>query len=245
MALRTHWDALPLNLRSWVEKELGGSVVSANSQASGFSVGTADRLTTAEGRRGFVKALQRERNPPGFELHRREVRVMSAMPSAVRAPRLLASYDDGQWIALLLEDIEGVAPGQSAGADIDAILDALATLPRVPGDLSTLPWASEDLADDFGGWARILADGAERELPEGARMLLDRMVDASAYVLVAVEGDHLVHLDCRADNLLMDASGTVWIVDWPWAGIGAPWLDALTYLLDVLVRGEPVASSGT
>ncbi len=53
-----------------------------------------------------------------------------------------------------------------------------------------------------------------------------------------VDGDYLVHSDCRADNLLVDDSGRVWIIDWPWAAIGAHWLDPLTYLLDVLVRGE-------
>ena len=45
-----------------------------------------------------------------------------------------------------------------------------------------------------------------------------------------------MHLDCRADNLLLDASSRVWLVDWPWASVGAPWFDSITYLLDVLVR---------
>jgi len=45
-----------------------------------------------------------------------------------------------------------------------------------------------------------------------------------------------VHLDCRADNLLIDERSRVWLVDWPWASVGASWFDSVTYLLDVLVN---------
>ena len=60
----------------------------------------------------------------------------------------------------------------------------------------------------------------------------------------ALDGDHLVHLDLRADNALIDAEGTVWIVDWPWAVRGCRWLDGLTMLLDVRMRHPEYDADG-
>lgn len=57
-------------------------------------------------------------------------------------------------------------------------------------------------------------------------------------------GDSLVHLDVRSDNLLLTGSGVVF-VDWAWSGIGPPWLDTLTLLLNVAVDGlDPQAWAG-
>ena len=42
----------------------------------------------------------------------------------------------------------------------------------------------------------------------------------------------------RADNLLVERSGRVVIVDWPWASRGAPWFDAASLLIDVRAVGE-------
>jgi len=71
--------------------------------------------------------------------------------------------------------------------------------------------------------------------------LLDRMIDASTRAGDAVAGNHLVHLDCRTDNILMDSTGSAWIVDWPWASVGPRWFDGLTYLLDVVMHTGPAA----
>lgn len=66
------------------------------------------------------------------------------------------------------------------------------------------------------------------------------MIDAAVGASEAVTGEHLVHLDCRADNILIDGSGSAWLIDWPWASVGARWFDGVTYLLDVVMRGELV-----
>ena len=42
-----------------------------------------------------------------------------------------------------------------------------------------------------------------------------------------------MHLDVRADNLLVRPDGSVVLVDWPWAALGAGWLDALVLLVNV------------
>ncbi|HSN43892.1 MAG TPA: hypothetical protein VLR88_07525, partial [Propionibacteriaceae bacterium] len=41
------------------------------------------------------------------------------------------------------------------------------------------------------------------------------------------------HQDVRADNLLIRHDGSVAIIDWPWAAVGAGWFDAVTLLINV------------
>ncbi|MGF3054280.1 aminoglycoside phosphotransferase family protein [Microbacterium sp. YY-03] len=240
MRNRTPWSSLPSTVTRWVETELGGRVVATKAQTNGFSSGSADRVVTDNGRRVFVKTMSRSRNADTLELHRREATIMRILPTEVRAPALLGVFDDGEWIALMLQDIEGVHPGGKHGADIPAVLDAIAELPEDTGRLGTLPRLRDELAEDFSGWSRIVADGADATLPSLAITLRDRMVEAAVGAADAVVGDHLVHLDCRADNILIDGAGAVWLIDWPWASIGARWFDGVTYLLDVVMRGEPV-----
>lgn len=203
------------------------------------------RVVTETGTRAFVKTLSRARNPDGFAFHEREARVVSALPSGVQAPRLRAALtadvDGDRWIALVLDDVEGHHPGGARdGSDVTAVLDALHTLPRATGDLAGLPHAGPDLAPEFAAWDRMLADGLPDVVPAEVARDAPAFAVAARTAAAAVDGDHLVHLDCRADNLLVDQDGVVWVVDWPWAGIGAHWLDPLTYLLDTLVRGEDV-----
>jgi len=55
--------------------------------------------------------------------------------------------------------------------------------------------------------------------------------------LAAVAGDTVVHLDVRADNLLIRPDGFVTVVDWPWAANGASWMDRLLLLVNVDLYG--------
>lgn len=240
MLIRTQWSSLPTMVTSWVEQQLGAPVVHAMTQANGFSSGSADRVRTADGRRAFVKAVSRERNAGAFELHRQEATVMQKLPPTVRAPQLLGVLDEDGWVALILADVDGEHPGNRRGEDIPAVLDALADLPIADGQLTTLPRVRDELADEFDGWNRLVSDAADRALPPPAFSLRERMRDAATEALHAMDGDYLVHLDCRADNLLLDQSGAAWIIDWPWAAVGARWIDGLCYLLDVVMRAEPV-----
>lgn len=240
MLLRAQWSTLPPVVTQWVEQELGGTVVSASTQANGFSSGSADRVRADNGRRAFVKAVSRDRNAGTFALHRREAAVMRMLPTQIRTPELLSVFDDGEWVALLLAEVDGDHPGDRRGKDIPAVLDTLAELPAVNARLASLPRVRDELADELDGWTRLVADGADATLPPPALGMRDRMIEVSAGALDAVDGNHLVHLDCRADNMLIDRAGLAWVIDWPWASIGASWLDGLTYLLDVVMSGEPV-----
>src|SRR6185437_5917666 len=97
-------------VRAAVEGIVGGPVVAAQTQRGGFSPGTADRVRTADGRRAFVKAVSPAQNEFSAVLHRREAVVTAALPGYAPTPRLLGCYDDGDWVALVLEDIDGRHP---------------------------------------------------------------------------------------------------------------------------------------
>src|SRR4051794_29423576 len=101
--VRVPYDGLPGAVRAWVETVLGSPVLAAETQSGGFSPGVAARVRCADGTRAFVKAVSGETNADSPPLHRREVAVTAALPPQAPAPKLLASYDDGTWVALLLE----------------------------------------------------------------------------------------------------------------------------------------------
>jgi aminoglycoside phosphotransferase (APT) family kinase protein len=229
-------------LHQTVTNLLGGPVTRVVSQSNGFSPGSADRVVTADGRRAFVKAVRRDRNPGTYHLHSREISVMAAMPAGVRAPTLLGSYRTADWVALILSDIDGRHPGESLdGSDVGPVLDALGTFSTVPAHtLGGLPRAADEFRGEAAGWAELEADDALGVVPPWVHSSFDRLRGAADAVAAAVEGESLLHLDCRADNVLIDPAGAAWVIDWPWASIGASWVDGLTYLLDARLRGERV-----
>ncbi|WP_165063345.1 phosphotransferase family protein [Marisediminicola senii] len=243
---RVSWSDLPDELHRAVASILGSDVISASNQHHGFSPGSADRVITIDGYRAFVKAVHYGRNAYAAELHRREARVLAALPQSVHAPRLLHFHESDEWVALVLEDIDGGHPGAARdGSDISAVIDALASLPTVRGSsLRDLPNAADELAGEADGWAQLRRDNSTNDLPEWVRASFDRLEAAASTVASAARGDFLVHLDCRADNVLIDPGGTAWIIDWPWASVGARWLDGACYLLDARRRQESFDADG-
>jgi hypothetical protein len=233
---RTTWAETPDTVRRAVEVALGAEVTEAVSQAGGFSSGSADRLVLADGRRVFAKSADRTRNVGTYELHRREAAVVRDLPVSVSAPRLVGTFEQDDWVVVAFEDIDGRQPGAD---DTTLVLDALGTLPRFE-TLSQLPRLSDELTADAASWDRLTTSGAVSDLDPWIGAHVGQLRDASGQLPRVAEGDHLVHLDCRADNLLIDERSRVWLVDWPWASVGAAWFDSMTYLLDVLVR-EPDA----
>lgn len=235
---RLAWAELPEAVRAGVEEVLGAAVVEARSQAGGFSPGSADRVVTADGRRAFVKAVGSAVNADSPGIHRREVRVTGALPAAAPAPRLLGSYDDGDWVALVLEDVEGRQPQVPwRRDDLDRVVPALEGMSRalagVP--LADVPRLDDEVAEDFTAWDR-LADEPPPDLDPWAARHLDGLAALGRRSVQALAGDTLVHGDLRADNLLL-ASGRVVVVDWPWASLGAGWADLVFFALNPALYG--------
>src|SRR6266851_3574191 len=106
--VRVDWFEVPEPVRLAFELWAGARAVSAHSQPSGFSPGVAARLRLADGQRIFVKAIGPETNPDSPEFHRREARIVSALPQSVPAPRLRWSLDDAAtgWVVLAFDEVD-------------------------------------------------------------------------------------------------------------------------------------------
>lgn len=241
---RVLWEQLPAHVRAQIEEVLGEPVVEAVSQLGGYSPGSADRVVTTSGRRAFVKAASPAVNLDTPGIHRREAAITARLPAGVPAPALIGSVDDGDWIALVLEDVEGRHPSTPwQPRELDAVFDALQRVAEVelPADVPVVDVA-QALAGDADAWRSIDTDALR--LPNGldrwVRTHHEELTDASARGAAEARGDRLVHYDTRADNILLRPDGSVLLVDWPWAARGAGWFDALSLLINVRFY-DPVA----
>jgi hypothetical protein len=237
---RMPWADLPDSVRAAVEDRLGARVVVADSQPGGFSPGVAARLRLADGTRVFVKAVCSSPNADSPGMYRREARVAAALPAEVPAPALRWSFDDGEWVVLAFDDVDGRSPELPWNQqELERVLAAISDLAaRLTPSPLALELAQETLAPLFGRWQRIVDDGLESRLPTAVRVHLDELVALEARWAEAVAGDSLVHLDLRADNMLLTPD-RVFFVDWPAAAVGAAWVDLALMLPSVAMQGGP------
>ena len=243
--VRIDWPDIPERTRAAVEAWLGNPIVSAESRPGGFSPGIAARLRTADGRRVFAKAAGPEPNALTPAMHRQEARVVGLLPADTPAPRLLWSCDEGRegWVVLLFEDIEGRNPAVPWRAgELDRTLDALVALSEL---LTPSPPSLSTVVGDAGGWSVLsgrywqrLQEERPARLDSWSARNLDRLAGLERPAPSAAAGDTLLHLDLRADNLLL-TSEQVLVVDWPHARVGAPWIDFVFFAPSVVMQGGP------
>ena len=239
---RPTWSDLPAVVRAALEEIVGGQVTAWSSQPSGYSPGLADRVTAATGDRYFVKAVNAHEYPDTAVMHRREIRITGRLPEGVASPRLVGSYEGLGWVAMVLSDIDGRHPQIPwVRAEAEAALALLGDLAAAttPCPIQGLPDAAPDLAQMFLGWERLDIDSDRGNWIRHAAALRD----LARHACSVVAGATVVHLDVRDDNLLIDTHGRMWLVDWPWAAIGADWLDAASALISIAHGGgvDPLA----
>lgn len=238
------YAGIPERVRDWVEATLGSPVVTTAEQVGGMSPGCVTRVACADGTRAFVKAVGTDLNADTPVLYRREVLALGLIGSHPLWADLLASYDDGEWVALLLEDVEGGHPDLADEAVMDRLLEATDELgavlaSRVPSPPAPPSGGSAplyrpglvDLSAVFTGWLAAFDRATEVDLPHWAR---PRATDLRAGLaeLCAVPTDTFVHYDIRNDNLLQRPSGEIVFVDWGAAGVGPDWQDPLLARLE-------------
>jgi hypothetical protein len=230
--VRLPYEELPAEVRAWVERALGSTVVSADTQQGGFSPGTAARLVTAAGRRAFVKAVGTALNPKTPDLFRQEIVAMQSIGPLPMAPMLYDVYDDGDWVGLLFEDISGHLPAHPWSQDeADRVLEAVAELTDA---LDPSPWPDAPVVavrsrDFLSRWEHVLADD----------LAVPSWVDPSAYAELArtglralAEGKALAHYDLRADNIILTDDRVVFI-DWAHPGLSPRWTDTVILHADM------------
>jgi aminoglycoside phosphotransferase (APT) family kinase protein len=242
---RLHWDQLPDPVRHALEARLGSIVTESVTQPGGFSPGVAARLRLADGRRAFVKAISTMPNPDSPAMHRREARIAAALPASVPSPRFLWSYDDGDWVAIAFEDVDGRTPVTPwRPQELDRVLDALTQLVE---SLTPSPIAVETIAErlhePLQGWRTLEAAARTKRddltgMPDWARRNLERLATLESQWEAASAGETLLHFDLRADNILL-TEDRVLVVDWPHASLGAGWMELLQILPSVAMQGGP------
>lgn len=236
VGVRIGYAAVPATVRAWVDETLGSPVVATAEQVGGMSPGCATRVTCADGTRAFVKAVGAELNPDTPVLFRREVAVLGHLGAHELWARLLASYDDGAWVALLVEDVEGRHPDFSQDAELEAVLAATDRLTAVLQARDVPPTLDlVDVTGAFRKWASTLAGLADAPagtpvpgwLRDDPHRWADVLLDHASRPV-----PHVVHWDVRVDNLLRRPDGRVVFVDWGMAARGPDWVDPLLARLE-------------
>jgi len=250
---RLPWESVPADIRAIVDERLGSPVVRAVSQDGGFSPGAAARLWCADGTTAFAKAVSLGQNAGTPLLHRAEARIAAQLPATAPVPQFRFAHDDGDWVVLVFDASPGRVPAlpwtfETAGRVATAVGGLSRELTPCPVP-DVLP-VSTLLAEDLTTWTRLATDPPP-DLDPWERRNLGRLSDVGQRLLgpgSALAGDTLLHLDLRADNILLEPGGRVVFVDWPWACRGAAWIDLLLFALDPLVYGgvdpERVVSAG-
>lgn len=138
-----------------------------------------------------------------------------------------------RWFAVVSERIVARMPGQPwtpqdfavVTANCEVVAEALTPSP-LPGlraftrEVAATSFPSK-LPDEILAGVRPLPPGFQPWL--GARIPdLQDLVDLYPE---ALRGDSAVHGDLRPDNLLLDAAGQCWTVDWNWLSLGPKWFD--------------------
>jgi aminoglycoside phosphotransferase len=235
------WAQVPEPVQTWAAHVGGGAPTRVRDLRGGFSPGAAARLE-CPGQALFVKAVGASLNPESPVMHRRESVVSASLPDTVMFPSLLATYDDGDWVALAFEAVDGRPPRHPwERKELDSVVAALSALhdALTPSPAPQVERAASYFQSLFGGWAG-LADLPEppARLDPWARAHLSSLADLETGWPIACEGPTLVHGDVRSDNLLITRDGVVF-VDWPHAAIGTPAFDLVVWAPSVVLEGGP------
>lgn len=233
----------PVAVTRWVESELGSSLGSTVDVVGGISPGPTARIEARNGNRAFVKACGSALNPDTPSLLRAEISVLRALPTHPNLPRLLGSFDDGDWVALLLEDIDAPLvelPWQQA--QFERVSRALTEVHEAstPNPWPDAPWAVTKSAGFLSRWG-TLVEQPPADLSPWWRLRLERLAGHAADVLDHIAGNPLLHWDIRADNLMVDARRVV-VVDWGQARLGAPWVDHALLAFDAAMSGGEITT---
>jgi Phosphotransferase enzyme family len=205
-------------------------------QSSGYTVAYHGIAELADGTTAFVKAAT---EPVTAEFIRDEQRVLGALEGPF-LPDVLA-MDEEDPPLLVLEDLRAAHwPPPWDEAKIDAVRETLAAVAATtpPGVVPAVGSQRDRLVT---GWAEIEAGPAPFLSmrvcsPEWLAEALPALRHASE--TAPIDGDGLLHLDVRSDNLCIADRGAV-LVDWNHACIGNPDLDLAAWLPSLRLEGGP------
>lgn len=251
------WQSVPLSLRTAFEESMGAPVTAAHIAWGGYSPAASWLVTLADGRQVFVKGAHGGQTAQGRAALAAEARLYQSHPqlSAI-APAFLGAWTsqdaEDLWQLIALEAIlPATSPLPWDSEKLRAVFKALHRLGTM--ELHGLPSASTildyDRAFDADGWWAFDASGrmdalvAYFENPVELRVWLEAQLPtlkALELKRAALGGPQQpIHLDLRADNILLRSDGAPVLLDWPNLCVG-PLIFDLTYFINsVTAEGGP------
>jgi hypothetical protein len=159
-------------------------------------------------------------------------------------PRMLG-WADGDRPMLVLEDLSSaVWPPPWTDARVESVLRMLREVAATPPPSWLSPASSSGLLDR--GWPSVRNDPGPM-LSTGIVTLAWLEANLPALLAAAdacqLDGDALLHLDVRSDNLSFRADGSAVLVDWNLAVVGNPRLDIAAWLPTLVAEGGPPPES--
>jgi Phosphotransferase enzyme family len=155
-------------------------------------------------------------------------------------PRLLG-FDPGDPPLLVLEDLsDGRWPPPWDSSAIESVRESLAAIWATPPP-EWVPSVTEEREQFLGGWAEVERDPAPfLSLGLCSSAWLEASLPAlrTAAENAPVEGDALLHLDVRSDNICLTHRGAV-LVDWNWVHRGDPDFDLAAWASSLHLEGGP------
>lgn len=237
---RSTWEALPVAVRTAIERETGrvhDAVLPDAGRNSDFSATLHTETGTL-----FCKGIADADGKRG-RMHRHEAAVNRFLPPAV-APRLLWRTEADGWLLLGFEHSPGHHVDLSPGsADLDPVRDVVTAM---AAGLSTVTVDAPSLAEQ---WARLaawrrLAKDAPADLDPWARDHIDELTSWETTAVEHVTGNTLAHTDLHALNLLSN-DGKVQIVDWAWSRNASPAADPAFLITRLIEAGHDPAAAET
>ncbi|MGE5596076.1 MAG: hypothetical protein ACM3S1_08585 [Hyphomicrobiales bacterium] len=222
-------------LRGRLRRLLGRDVRPLHATTGGYTHAFREIIELGGGERAFVKAATDDTTA---EWLRTEHRMYADVAGPFMA-RVLA-FDDGPRPVLVLEDLSrahwpppwepGMAERVMAALRLVAETDPPAWLPSL-----------ESQRDRLGGWATVADDPAPfLALGLCSAQWLDESLPSllAAEAAAVLDGDALVHLDVRSDNLCFDGERTL-LVDWNLPARGNAAFDVAFWLPSLEAEGGP------
>jgi thiamine kinase-like enzyme len=222
-------------LRVRVERLLNDRVTSAESVTGGYTAAGRRRLQMRSGATVFVKFGA---DAMTAEALRREWCVYSEL-KAPFMPQVWGWEDHPLEPVMVLEDLSGAR--WPPPWDRKMVDDVRSTLESVHASAAGLG-PSVELHGKFKEEWREVAKDPEPFIrlglvtPNWLERALPALLDASAQV--EEDGDDVIHLDVRSDNLCRASRGIV-LIDWSWACLGNGALDLGFWLPSLQAEGGP------
>lgn len=219
-----------------VSAMLGSPVVSHLEVSGGYTHAFRGVAQTSNGASAFVKAATDEATARWLRLERDRYVELSGLSFM---PRCLG-WQDGERPILVLEDHSAdYWPPPWRPGDVEAVITSLQKLREVEPSVS-LPRLDE-FPGMFESW-EVVAHDPEPFLslglvtPDWLRNNLPILIECASKV--PLEGDSIVHLDVRSDNLVLIEDRAL-LIDWNWARKGNPEIDLAFWLPSLSFEGGP------